>query len=158
MNKIEIIAQELTNSQYSELVTAQNYPAIANLLNAKPLIDNPTPQSNIPKPLSLDALYSCITREEGLQISQHNLLDRTERVANENNRPGLLLLVDMLDSILSTQSKTNIQNLIDEEILDPEYQPQIPGTSKAEELSIHSVRDWEVQLALHQVFEDGITE
>jgi HAMP domain-containing protein len=48
-SRIEILRTELANTEYADLVTAQNYPAIANLLNNRPLIPNPDTQTEVPK-------------------------------------------------------------------------------------------------------------
>ncbi len=40
----------------------QNYPAIADALNAQPTIANPTPQGTIPRPLSLTDVFGVIAQ------------------------------------------------------------------------------------------------
>lgn len=154
MNKIEILAQELANSEYAEIVATQNYPAIAQLLNQNPLINNPTPQGVIPKPLSLLTLLDAVTQAELLSIKDVlGSFDGLGEIARTNDRPRLIgtlaLIRKALGESFSQSSTNNIQALINETIPDPNYQSQIPGQSRAEELNIYPIDEHDVQAALN---------
>ena len=150
MTKITIIRDELELSEYSVLVTAQNYPAIASLLNNKPLIDNPVPQEEIPKQLTLVDLFQSITPVEAVDIFKiPGLLDRIEGVVNANDRVNIGILFEIVKTFISQDSKDNLTALLALTEPDPNWQSQIPGLSRAEELNIYPVNEQEVQEALN---------
>lgn len=148
--KIDILAQELEKTEYADLVAAQNYPAIAARLNQKPLIDNPTPQGKIPKPINILDLFRCVTPQEGLEIYKiPNLKPDIDHAIAGNLRDNLTALLAIASEVISVESATKIQALLNEEISDPNHQSQILGQSRAEELDIYPVADEDVQAALN---------
>ena len=149
---MNILESELLSPEYAELVKAQNYPAIANKLNKKELVDNPEKQQTIPKPLTLIELFQQITPAEALEIAKvPGIIDRIERAANENNRVGLQSLFFIIGSLLSNDSKIKIEALLKQTELDPNYQPTILGESRTEKLGIYPVTDINVQEVLNDI-------
>ncbi len=150
MTNIDILITELENEQYEDLVTAQNYPAIAAQLNLRPLIDNPLPQQDIPKQLTLVDLFQAITPEEAVETFKiPGLLDRIETVVNANDRVNIIILFAIVKTFISQNSQNNLTDLLAETEPDPSWQAQIIGTSRAEELGIHPVNEMQVQSALN---------
>ncbi|MEH2067916.1 MAG: hypothetical protein V7K47_07070 [Nostoc sp.] len=150
MTDIDILRTELQSGQYASLVAAQNYPAIASVLNTKPLISNPAPQGQVPKQLSMENLFEAITPAEGLATFQYpGLLDRIELAVNNNDRPKIGIHFAMVKTFISLSSQTNLINLLAQTEPDPNWQSQIDGVSRAEELGIYPVNEMLVQSALN---------
>lgn len=150
MNKIEIIKQELEKEEYKELIEKQDYPAIASYINNKPLTDNPLPVEKIPKPITLLELFERITPQEALGIYRDGLKKDIENAVLSNNRTSLQLLFAIASLSLSPSSAVNVQNLLAQEVDDPNYSAQIKGQSIANLLSIDDVTDIEIQGILTQ--------
>jgi hypothetical protein len=150
MTNIDILKTELEAKQYADLVTAQNYPEIAALLNLKPLIDNPVPQQKVPKQLTLVDLFQAIAPKEALEIIKiPDFLNRVENSINSNDRISTGILLEVVKIFLSESSKSNLGNLLSLTIPDPNWQSQIPGISRSEELGIYPVNEMQVQSALN---------
>jgi hypothetical protein len=150
MSRIEIIKQELEKPEYADLVTAQNYPAIALLMNAKPSISNPEPQQNIPKPLNILSLWQQITPQEALEVYKiPDLKSNIENAVDLNKRDSLEALIAIASLLVSEESKNKINALLAETIPDPNYKPFIEGQSIAQELGLELVFDFEIQAALN---------
>jgi hypothetical protein len=157
MNKIERLTQELQLSQYQELVQSQNYPAIAQLLNNRPLINNPEAQQTVLKRWHLTELFVAAqtSPQEAGAIYQAGLKQDIEFSLNNNLRENLsaLLSIATAMNLLSSQSANNIQNCLNQTELDPTYKAQIQGVSRAEELNIYPVYDYDIQAALNPITE-----
>ncbi len=150
MTNIDILRTELENEQYEDLVTAQNYPAIATQLNFRPLIDNPVPQEQIPKQLTLVDLFQSITPQEAVETFKiPGLLDRIELVINANDRVNIAILFEIVKTYISQISQSNLTDLLAQTEPDPNWQAQILRTSRAEELGIYPVNEMQVQSALN---------
>jgi hypothetical protein len=148
--KIDIIAQELEKSEYTNLVAAQDYPGLAQQLNQKPLIDNPTSQADIPKPITILELFNCVTHQEGLEIYKiPNLKPDIDHAIANNLRQNLAALLAIVSQLISEESSGKIQALLSDEIPDPSYQSQVLGQSRAEELGIYPVTNEDIQSALN---------
>lgn len=149
MNKFELIKTELKKPEYLELVEAQNYPAIAVLLNQQPLKPNPKPQEKIPKPITLIDLFQQITPLEALEINKiPGMVDRLENVTEKNDRIKLQALFKTIQVLLGVDSQNKIQALMQQTILDPNYEAQIRVQSRAEELGIGLVTNEDIQACL----------
>jgi hypothetical protein len=152
MSKITILQTELESSEYTVLVSNQDYPAIANLLNNKPLIDNPEPQADVPTQLSLLALFEAITPLEGAEFFKNyngSFINRIEQAVNANDRQNIEALFGIVKTFISQESQNNVTALLDLTEPDPNWQPQVLGQSRAEELDIYPVSAQEVQEALN---------
>lgn len=145
MTKFNIIKEELKKEEYKELIERQDYSAIANYINNKPLIDNPISVEKVPKPITLSELFECITPQEALEIYKNGLKKDIEDATLTNNRTSLQLLFAISNISLSSNSAANVQNLLTQEIDDPNYLSQIKGQSIANLLNISDVVDAEIQ-------------
>ncbi|MBN3993895.1 MAG: hypothetical protein HWQ36_26275 [Nostoc sp. NMS2] len=150
MSKITTLKTELELPEYAQIVATQNYPGIAALLNQKPLIPNPVPQEELPKQLTLVNLFQAITPQEAVDTFKiPGLLDRIESVANGNDRVNIAILFEVVKTYISQNSKDNLANLLALTEPDPNWQSQIFGQSRSEELNIYPVNEQEVQEALN---------
>lgn len=151
--KLEILKQELAKPEYASLVNVeqQNYPAIAALLNNKPLIPNPIPQQQVPKQVTIEDVVGLVTSQERFVIAETKTYDRILDAARQNRFDWMLGNLQTLLSggVISQGSYDAIVAKFQETELDPNYQPQILGQSKAEELGIYPVSEIDVQGALN---------
>lgn len=152
INKIEILKTELAKPEYAELVNVeqQNYPAIAQLLNNKPSIPNPVPQEAVWKCPTILELFGAITPTEAIELYKIPWLVADIRTSIDlKNQANLQAYFLMIQALVSAESQANLQALLTATQLDPSYQSQIPGQSKAEELGIYPVNEIDVQGALN---------
>ncbi|QLE42269.1 hypothetical protein FD723_18795 [Nostoc sp. C052] len=150
VNVIEILKSELAKSEYTALVQSQDYPAIASLLNKKPLIPNPVGQITVDKLPTILELFAAITPAEAIEIYKIPGLVADIRVAADSkNKASLQAYLVIVSGLLSQQSKDAVQILLNQTQLDPNYQSQIPGQSKAEQLGVYPVSPSQVQEALN---------
>jgi hypothetical protein len=148
--RIEIIKEELTKEQYALLVEDQDYPVIANQLNEKPLIPNPTPQATVPKIPAILELFGAIAPVEAIEIYKiPGLVGDIRTAAETRNKAALEAYFTIVSGLLSEKSKTAITALLNQTQLDPNYRAQINGQSKAELLQIYPVTASQVQEALN---------
>lgn len=155
MSRNDVILAELTNDPeaagYAALAAAQDYPALAALLNARATLPNATVQALIPKRLSLGDLLAAVSPQEALAVmSLPNLPERTERAADANDRSTLATLVGLLAQAgeLSPQSVQALSALMQQTEPDPTWQAEIAGQSRAEALGLGVVSERDVQGAL----------
>lgn len=151
-NKIEILRQELAKPEYQELVNVeqQDYSAIAQLLNNRPIIPNPVPQENVWKCPQILELFAAITPQEGIELYKiPNLVEDIRTAINERKRESLNAYFSMVQSLVRPASVSNLQALLNQEISDSNYQQNILGLSKAQELNIYPVSEIDVQGALN---------
>jgi hypothetical protein len=149
-HNIEIIKTELANPSYVSLIAAQDYLGIANLLNQKPLIPNPVTQATVAKLPGILDLFGAIAPAEAVEIYKIPELVGDIRSATQiGDKAALQAYFVIASSLLSQQSQTAVTTLLNQTQLDPNYQSQIPGQSKAEQLGIYPVTPSQIQEALN---------
>lgn len=147
----ETLRNEIINDPlgygYAEL--GQDYPAIANLLNAIPMIPNPEPQGTVYKRWQMQDFFDAIQPQETFQILQlPALVPYIESAIAKNDRPGMARLFGLITPILSAQSVTNITTMLNTTEPDPYYAETIPGESRAAQLGLTFVQNTDVQLVV----------
>lgn len=147
----EILKSEIMGSDYDSLREAQNYPGIAAKLNERPLLDNPVPQGNIPKPLTLSYIFSKVA---AVDIPKLNLIpgwivDRVEQAMNSNDRVSLANYLATVEGQLSQTSQAALSSALSETVPDPNWNHKISGQSRAQVLGIDPVMDSDVQMVLN---------
>lgn len=151
VNKIDTLKVELAKPEYGDLVATQNYSGIAQLLNNKPLIPNSVPQQQLPKTVTIENVIGLVTPQERFAISETRTYDRMLDAANQGRFDWVLGNLETLlgGGVISQGSYDGIVAKFQETELDPNYQTQILGQSKAEELGIYPVSEIDVQGALN---------
>lgn len=150
-SRIEILQAELANTEYAGLVQSQNYPAIANQLNNRPLIVNPVTQTNVPKIPTIEEVVTLVTPQETFAISETRTYDRVLDALRQRNLTWIIGNTQTLlaGGVLSQSSYDAIIARLQETEPDPNYQSEIPGQSRAEVLGIYPVTSSQVQEALN---------
>ena len=150
-SRIEILRTELANTEYADLVTAQNYPAIANLLNNRPLIANPDTQTEVPKIPTIEEVATLVSPQEAFAVSETKTYDRVLDALQQRNLTWIIGNTQTLlaGGVLSQSSYDAIIAKLEETEPDPSYQSQIPGQSRAEDLGVYPVSASQVQEALN---------
>ena len=148
-----ILKTEVIRTEYTELRDANNYVGIANILNAKPLIDNPQPQQQTPKRLTLSQIFAAIAQAAPTDVAKLSLIpgwivDRVESALAANDRATLANYLAIVSSQLAAGSKTALVALLAETEADPAWQAQVAGQSRGEELGLGWVAASDVQRVL----------
>lgn len=140
---------------YAALVEAQDYPALAALVNERTLtsLPNPAPQTQTPRRLTLNDLLAEVTAAEALAVmSLPNLPERIERAAALNDRTTLATLLGLLAGAgaISPASGQNVSLLLAQTEPDPTWTASIEQTSpsRADVLGLGRVTEHDVQAAL----------
>lgn len=150
MNKTEILQQELTNPFYQQMVTEQDYPGIAMILNSNPVSPNPVPQGNVWKCPTILELFGAITPTEAIELYKIPGLVADIRTSIDlKSQTNLEAYFSIIQSLVSAESQTSLQTLLTATEPDPNYRDFILGLSKAEELGIYPVSEIDVQGALN---------
>lgn len=146
----EILKTEIMGSDYDSLREAQDYQGIANALNQTPLVDNPTPQGDIPKPLTLSYVFSKLAPVDipKLGLIAGWIVDRVEKAMESNDRTSLTDYLAIVGSQLSQTSKDALAAALAETIPDPSWSALIGGESRAQVLGLGAVTASDVQRVL----------
>ncbi len=150
--QLEILRSEIKDDPaklgYAEL--GDDYPAIAALLNQRDEIENPTPQGQTPKRLSVLAdMFTAILPAEAFGLlSVPGLLDRIERAVEQNNRPAMTALFTIISFQLTQGSRNAITSKLAETEPDPAWSPTVTQPSRAEALGLPVVSEHDVQAVL----------
>ena len=153
MGRINIIRSELQNDPeglgYGAL--EQNYPAIADAMNARPMVANPiTEAPQVAKRLGIRDLFAAITPAEARALYMiPGFRDDVQKAAEAGDRVALQMYVAIVAPELSQQSIAALTALMQATEADPTWSAQIPGDSRATVLGVAPVRATDVQEALN---------
>lgn len=152
-NRIEAIRAELQNDPeglgYASL--EQNYPAIADAMNARPMIDNPVTEApQVPKRLGIRDLFGAITPTEARALYMiPGFRDDVQEAAEAGDRVALQMYVAIAGEDLSQQSVAALAVLMQQTEDDPAWSAQMPGQSRATVLGVAPVKAADVQEAMN---------
>lgn len=149
----EVLKTEIMGSDYDTLREAQDYQGIANALNLAPSIDNPTPQPDIPKRLTLSGIFAVISQAAPTDVAKLGeiagwIVDRTEKAIEANDRLQMTNYLAICSGKLSIASKAALQSLLAETEPDPNWSATITGQSRAQVLGLGWVGASDVQRVL----------
>jgi hypothetical protein len=148
--KNEILKTELQNEQYADLVDSQDYQAIANQLNYQPLILNPLPQGKVWKCPEMLDLFGALTPGEALELYKiPNLVSDIRLSVDLRSKDNLMAYLMIVQGLISAESASKIQVLLEATEDDPGYQQYIKGESRSQQLGIYPVSSFEVQGVLN---------
>lgn len=144
---------EIMKAEYKSLRDAQDYQGIANKLNEHPLTDNPEPQQQTPKRLTLSVIFATIATATPADVAKLKdipgwIVDRTEAALAANDRTTLNNYLAIVSSQLAASSKAALVALLAETEADPAWQAQAAGQSRAEVLGLGVVMGADVQRVL----------
>lgn len=152
-NRIETIRSEIQNDPegmgYAAL--GQNYPAIADAMNARPMIDNPVTEApQVLKRLGIRDLFAAITPTEARALYMiPGFRDDVQKATEAGDRVALQMYVAIGAPDLSQQSIAALTALMVATEADPTWTAQIPGNSRATVLGVAPVRATDVQEAMN---------
>lgn len=124
---------------------AHDYPAIAAWLNECPMIPNPSPQGQVPKPYTMAELFALITSQSDLAIVAETaqLLRAGQAIADVagiefGSTPQSIFA--MLQGRGLSQSATNaIAARMAETMNDPDWRPEVMGEARRVALGIEPI-------------------
>jgi hypothetical protein len=127
-----------------------NYPAIAERLNARTIIDNPQEQGEVLVPLSLTGLFTAVEPAEAFTlIGMPGFIDLLKDSVNSSDREGLGALLLVASAVLSPESQAGVMAKMQETMPDPSWTATIPGPSIAQAAGLGTVTPSQVQGAMN---------
>lgn len=150
----DVLKDEIMGSDYDALREAQNYQGIADALNQVPQIDNPTPQPNTPKRLTLSGVFATIVQATPTDVVKLKdipgwVVDRTEEAMKANDRIQMANYLAICGGLLASTSKAALLALLGETEPDPSWSATIAGQSRAQELGLGVVAPVDIQKVLN---------
>jgi hypothetical protein len=143
-----ITLAELIKEHCADL--GHNYPAIAEKLNERTTIDNPTPRGEVLVPLSLTGLFTAVEPAEAFTlIGLPGFIDLLKDSVNSGDREGLGALLLVASAILSPESQAGVMAKMSETMPDPSWTATILGPSIAQAAGLGRVTPSQVQGVLN---------
>lgn len=156
-NRIDIIRSEIQNDPeglgYAAL--GQNYPAIADAMNARPMIDNPVTEApQVPAKPSLAQLFGAELQADQVgtlaAIEKFgNLLDMASAAIDKGDTQSIMAHIAIFGSTMNANGKAALAAAVSATQPDPTWTAQIPGDSRATVLGVAPVRATDVQEAMN---------
>lgn len=148
--QLTILATELRNDPkkrgYAALMDAQEYTAIAALLNDRPMVDNLEEQPAVWKLISWDEFLEALDPADVLVVySYGRLSDDIQSALSANNRTILGAYWRGLKTVLSAESVAAVQAEMQETEPDPNWSATVLGKSRAMTLELPRVAGADVQ-------------
>ncbi len=124
----------------------QDYPAIANLLNARPQIPNPAAQSQVPKRFTLVEFLAAASSNEALLVMDKPVLCQyiADAVAR-NDRAAMGVLLGLMEGLVSAQTRVNLAAMLAATEPDPAWSETVAGVSRSEVLGLPIILASDVQ-------------
>lgn len=153
MARKDIIKAEIDSNAEMQAL-GDNYPAVAALFNARPLVANPTPQGTIPKRLTLRDAFGVIAQAAPADLAAIGnvpgwIVDRVEAAMAANDRIAMGNFLAIIGTYLSDPSKAALTAMLQTTELDPTWQATVQGDSIAMTLGLGTVTAADVQGALN---------
>ena len=143
---------ELNNPAYAPDLTAQNYQAIADTLNARESIGNPVPQATQPKLIAWDVFLNLLEPADILELFLYGeLAHDLHEALNANDRLITMAIWRGLKTVLTASSIAAVQAEAAATEPDPNWQPTILQSSIAQGLGLGNVSARDVQSAHHRM-------
>jgi hypothetical protein len=109
----------------SQILKDETPSATASRLNTPIEIDNPTPNTPIPKPYTRDELLILIPTAELIKIDI-SMIDYIGKVINDRVALGAYVLPKLVSqNIFSKNTVANLQELLTATVENPDYKPKI---------------------------------
>jgi len=145
--QLAILATELQDAKYANLLADQEYEAIAALLNDRPIIDNPDPQPSVPRQFTWATFVDLLTVAERLALYSDygNFAVDLRRALEANDRTELLALWAAIKTVMVPATVTAVEAAFAESVPDDSWPPTILGNSRATGLELPRVRPADVQ-------------
>jgi len=144
--QLAILVNELKSVRYANLLAAQDYEAIAALINDRPMVDNPVAQPTVAKRLTVEQFVTALKPAERVTVFDHGaLVQEYKDSLAAGNRVYSKKLWTALKSLVSAESVTAVDALLDATELDPNWAAQVAGDSIAMTLGLPRVEPRDVQ-------------
>lgn len=140
MIDFKALETEIAKAKYKTLRDAQNYQGIADLLNSKPLVDNPAPRPTVAKQPDLSAILAAITATDYPKVTA--LPDWLMNRLNDVTCQAMLI------ATVTAASKTALTALFSASEPDPNWTAKISGLSWAETAGMEKIQAAHVQKVL----------
>lgn len=157
VNRIQIIKNEIENDPtgigYADL--GSDYPAIAQAMNARPMVDNPVTEApQVPVKPTLAQLFSAAMQADPTgtltAIEKFgNLFDLATRAIASGDTEGIQAHLAIFGSQMNDAGKAALLAVVSQTQDDPNWTAQIPGQSRSTVLGVAPARASDVQEAMN---------
>ncbi len=142
------------DAELRELAAAGNYPAVAEALNAAPMVDNPTPRGRVPAPVMLKQVMGLVPAAEMAKVYRFpGFIDDLRRALDSNDHEylGVLLQIALADTAITQATAAQLQPLLTAQVDDPAWAAQVPGQPRWQAAGLAGPVDAaQVQAAAHE--------
>lgn len=141
------LSEELKDKRFANLLMDQDYPAIAALLNDRPMVDNPVAQPEVPRTFTWSTFISLLTVAErlGLYSDYGNLAGDLRNALERNDAEERNALWAAVKSKLLPTTVTKVETAFAESQPDESWAAVVPGDSRATALGLPRVEPKDVQ-------------
>lgn len=156
MKRVDIIRQELAEYPERYISCGRNYQSVADVMNARQLIDNPVKEPpTVPVKVTLAQVFAAAMQADpaGALASIEKfgpLLDMAYSAIEKNDTESIQAHIAIFGSTMNADGKAALAAAVSQTQPDPNWIAQIPGDSRATVLGVAPVRATDVQEAMNR--------
>lgn len=146
------LVAELGKAGYTADLTAQNYQTIADELNDREVVANPTPQTQTPVQFTWTTFLALLSPAEILGLYGYgNFAIDLKNSLEQNDRTVMNSLWRAIKSVMPVGTVTDVETAFAATELDPTWRATILLSSIAQTLGLPTVTARDVQSAHHKI-------
>lgn len=150
--QMQILITELSKPGYAAVLAAQNYQDIANSLNDREVVANPTPQGQTPVQFTWSTFLMLLSPAEILGLYEYGDLATDLKTAlQDNDRTVLNALWRALKSVMPPGTITDVETAFAATEPDPNWQATVQLPSIVQTLGLPTMSARAVQQAHHKM-------
>lgn len=150
-SQLATLWNEVKKPAYAAYITVGKYQDVADALNARASVANPTPRPTRPKLIAWDTFMGLLAAADVLKMFTYGVLpDHLKQALAENNRPVTLAIWRGLKTALTAPSITAVETEAAKTEPDPTWPATILAPSIAMNLGLPSVRADDVKAAVRR--------
>lgn len=150
--QLATLATELRKPAYAANIAAGKWQTIADALNARATVPNPTSQPNRPKLIAWTAFLDALTNADTLKLYTYGALpDHLKAALASNDRVVTLAIWKGLKTVLAPASITAVEALANSTEADPTWSATIQQPSIAMGLGLPFVQALDVRDAARRI-------
>ena len=148
----QVLIQELQEPQYSVMLANREYVEIADALNYREPIDNPSPQPLRPRLLTWDVFMDLLEPADILVLYAYNQLSSDLRTSLESNDRTITLAIWRgVKTVMTPATVARVQAAANETELDPNWSAVVYLPSRVQVLGLPRITAREVQEMHHRM-------
>lgn len=149
--QMQVLIQELGKPDYSELLQAQDYAGIVDVLNAQASVPNPEQQTNTPKRISWSEFITALEPADVVVLYSYTWVGDLRSAITENDRTIAAAIWRGLTTVITAASRTAVLAKLNATEPNPDWTPTVLEPSIAMTLGLPFVTMDDVQSADQQI-------